>query len=291
MLRILLVLHILLTVGISQAIEVCAMHPLLADLAKQVGGADVTVYDVVGEGNDPHEYDPRPADVQRMQKSAILFYAGKGLESYIDKLKDTVPTAEFINLGASVPSLKSHCEHENAHHHDDEDVHWWHSIENMKRASRVVAAALAKHDPTHAEQYEKNAAAYSEKLSQLSQWAKKEFSQIPIAQRKIVVAHDAFAYFAKEFSLQVIAVAGMNNEQEVSPAQLKKSVDEVRAAQVKAVFPEIGMSDKTLKMIAAEVKCKIAEPLIADGNGRGAEAGFEGMIRHNVLAIVKALKE
>ena len=44
-------------------LRVSALHPLMADLARQVGGERVEVYDLVGEGGNPHRFEPRPADL------------------------------------------------------------------------------------------------------------------------------------------------------------------------------------------------------------------------------------
>ena len=37
---------------------VAALHPLMADLARQVGGDRVQVFDLVGEGGNPHRFEP-----------------------------------------------------------------------------------------------------------------------------------------------------------------------------------------------------------------------------------------
>ena len=41
--------------GMAAALRVSALHPLMADLARQVGGERVEVYDLVGEG-DEHQH-------------------------------------------------------------------------------------------------------------------------------------------------------------------------------------------------------------------------------------------
>jgi ABC-type Zn uptake system ZnuABC Zn-binding protein ZnuA len=84
-------------------------------------------------------------------------------------------------------------------------------------------------------------------------------------------------------------VAGLNREQNASPRDLAETIGAVKKSGVRAVFPETNTSSKVLDAIAAETGARIATPLIADGNGTGAEAGFEAMIRHNVTSITRAL--
>jgi ABC-type Zn uptake system ZnuABC Zn-binding protein ZnuA len=169
------------------------------------------------------------------------------------------------------------------------DPHWWHGVSNMARAARVVAEALAEKDPAGKDFYQANSRASAKRFEDLKRWAKAELAKVPRGQRKLVTAHNAFAYFAHEFGFEVIAVAGLNQEQDTAPQELAKTIDAVRKAGVKAVFPERNASRRSLESISKATGARIAEPLIADGNGEGRDSGFEGMIRHNVTTITQAL--
>lgn len=289
-----LVLFLITTVlGTAAPVKVAALHPLMADLARQVGGDRVEVFDMVGEGGDPHHYEPRPDDLRRLQGSALILAGGKKMESYLDRVRDTLRGVPLVEVGHTIPSLTvgkdavyACCPNHTA---GSIDPHWWQGVENMRRATRVVAQALAKADPAGKAEYDLRAAAYSQRLGELKDWARRELARVPRGQRKLVTAHNAFAYFAREFGFEVIAVAGLNKEQNSTPRDLARTIQSVRDSGVKSIFPERGASPKTVESIARETGARIAEPLIADGNGTGAEAGFEGMIRHNVRAITAAL--
>lgn len=274
--------------------HVSALHPLMADLARQVGGERVQVFDLMGESGDPHRYEPRPADMARLRESTLVLAAGKNLEPYLGRLRDTLGGVTVLEVGDAIPSLVVGKDEVYAccpdHAHDGSlDPHWWHGISNMARAARVVAEAFAEKDPAGGDFYQKNARAYGKRLDELKRWARTELAKVPRGQRKLVTAHNAFGYFAREFGFEVIAVAGLNEEQDTAPQQLAQTIASVRASGVKAAFPEINSSARPLEAVAKATGVKIAEPLIADGNGREAEAGFEGMIRHNVTAITRAL--
>lgn len=280
-------------VAFAGPMQVSGLHPLMADLAKQVGGERVKVFDLVGEGGNPHHFEPRPQDMKTLQGSSLVLAAGKGLETYLGRLRSTLSGVTIVEVGRTIPSLTvgkdavyTCCP---SHGAGSLDPHWWHGIENMRRASRVVAQALAEKDPAGKDAYFANAAAYGKRLDDLKRWAKGELSKVPRAQRKLVTAHNAFGYFAKEFGFEVIAVAGLNKEQNTTPQDLAKTIDSVKKSGVKAVFPEQNASAKSLKSIASASGIQAATPLIADGDGTGREAGFEGMIRHNVTAITQAL--
>ncbi|MFM7181890.1 MAG: metal ABC transporter substrate-binding protein [Verrucomicrobiales bacterium] len=274
-------------------VKVAALHPLMADLARQVGGERVEVFDMIGEGGDPHQYEPRPDDLRRLQDSALILAGGKRLESYLDRVRDTLRGVPVVEVGHTIPSLTVGKDAVYAccpgHAAGSMDPHWWHGIENMRRASRIVSQALTSVDPAGKDSYAARATAYSNRLGELKGWAKAELAKVPRGQRKLVTAHNAFAYFAREFGFEVIAVAGLNKEQNTAPQDLARTIQSVRDSGMKAIFPEEGASPKTVESIARETGTRVAEPLIADGNGTGKDSGFEGMIRHNVRVITTAL--
>lgn len=265
----------------------------MADLARQVGGERVQVFDLVGEGGNPHRFEPRPADMAHMRKSVLVLAAGKNLESYLGRLRDSLGGVMILEVGRTIPSLtigEDEVYHDCTDHGSNSvDPHWWHGVSNMSRAAKVVAQALAEKDPDGKEIYQANASTYGKRLEDLKRWAKSELAKVPPGQRKLVTAHNAFAYFAHEFGFQVIAVAGLNQEQDTAPKELAATIEAVRKAGVSAVFPEQKASSKSLEAISKDTGAKIGTPLIADGNGVGRSAGFEGMIRHNVTAITQAL--
>ena len=279
--------------GMAAPLQVSALHPLMADLARQVGGQRVTVFDLVGEGGNPHRFEPRPADLKQMGNSGVILASGKNQESYLGRIKETLKNVTVVEVGRTIPSLTvgkdavySCCPQ---HAVGMPDPHWWHGIENMRRAARVVAQAFSEKDPAGKEFYLANATAYGQRLEQLKRWARSELAKVPRNQRKLVTAHNAFAYFAKEFGFEVIAVSGLNKEQNNTPQELAKTIEAVQKSGVQAIFPEKGASEKAVRSIATTTKVQVGEPLIADGNGTGKEAGFEAMIRHNVNALTKAL--
>jgi zinc/manganese transport system substrate-binding protein len=278
---------------VAGPIQVTALHPLMADLARQVGGARVKVFDLVEDGGNPHRFEPRPADLKTMRASALILAGGKGMESYLDRMQAALGGVTIVEVGRHIPSLAVGkdsvyvcCPHHGA---STIDPHWWHGIENMRRAARVVAEEFSKKDPEGKKAYYDGAAAYGKRLADLKKWTKAELGKVPREKRRLVTEHNAFGYFAREHGFEVISVAGLSKEQNTTPQDRAKTIASVREAGVPAVFPEIGSNSKELGAVAKAAGTKLGEALIADGNGKGSSAGFEGMIRHNVNVIVRAL--
>jgi zinc/manganese transport system substrate-binding protein len=281
----------------ATSLRVATLHPLLGDLARQVGGEGVEVIDLMKPGADVHHFEPAPRDLLRLKGLKIVFACGKGLESYLDNVRDTLGAGvEVVEVGKNIPSMTLapgleifQCCPE--HTAGSIDPHWWHSPDRMRRAVGIIADALAHADPAQAEIYQKNSAAAQHKIVALKTWAKQQIAQIPKADRKLVTAHASFSYFCAEFGFQYVPVLGFAREGEAAPQTILNAIKLVREKGIKAVFPEDQANPKMLTELTRSTGVKIAQKeLIADGTAPGAGATFEGMLRHNVGVIVEALK-
>ncbi len=281
------------------ALKVATLHPLLTDLAQQVGGSLVKVNGVVKPGTDVHHFSPSTRDMKEVAGADLVLASGKGLENYLGKLRDNLTSGQVIlEVGNAIPSMEmseaaqlmeAAAHGHPGHTHGGVDPHWWNSVENMLRATRTVSAAFAKADPPNAAAYEKNAAAYLKTLTDLRKWARQEISRIPARDRKLATAHLSMGYFARDFGFRLIPVQGLNPAVPATSKDLALAIDTIRRSKVRAVFPERGVNPKHLARIAQETGVTFGGELIADGNGTGPLATFTGAFRHNIDTITKAL--
>jgi zinc/manganese transport system substrate-binding protein len=283
------------TLTASAAVKVGTLHPILADVTRQVGGAHVEVIEVLKAGGDVHHFEPSAKDVASMRGSVLLLAMGKHLETYLDKLRDSVGSGvKVVEVGRLIPSLKIDasqeifvcCPH---HAHNSIDPHWWHSAENMKRAARIIADELSEVDPANADAYKAGAKATAKRFDELKRWAQQQFASIPRGDRKLVTAHAAFGYFCKEFGFKSLPVLGIGRSDDISSQYIAQTIQAIRDNKIKAVFPEDQANPKVLSEIVRSTGVKTGSPLVADGTAIEAHT-FETMLAHNVRAIVEALK-
>lgn len=273
-------------------LKVATLHPLLGDLARQVGGERVEVVDLIGKNGDPHHFEPVQADLQKAADAKLYLASGMGLESYLTSLRGILgEKAQVVEIGKDLPSIEGECEHEghdHEHHHHEIDPHWWHSIDLFRRATTITAETFSKADPAGAETYSKNAATYRAKLDELERWTRKEVTRIPKAKRHLATAHAAFGYFCKDFGFEPLPVQGLNREQMPDPKKLAGILEELKEHQVAAIFPEKESNPKILQALTGDTGIKLGEALIADGS---TAESYEAMVRHNVGAIVAGLSK
>src|SRR3954454_13184517 len=67
---------------------VVATTTQLADFARNVGGNAVSVHQLLRPNTDPHEYEPRPDDIQATSDAAVALLSGDGLDDWMRKVVD-----------------------------------------------------------------------------------------------------------------------------------------------------------------------------------------------------------
>ena len=282
-----------LAVASAGELKIAALHPLLVGLSREIGGEKVEVIDLIGPTGDPHHFKPHMDDLKKAEGAALYLVAGMGLESYLPKLREIIANnSKIIEVGATLPALEGSCDHgdeDHAHDHahsHELDPHWWHSIDLFRRATAIVASAMADADPENAALYQQNAITYRAELDELERWTKREIAKIPRERRHLATAHAAFNYFCKDYGFTAHPLQGINREQTPNPKRLAALIADLKKNQVAAIFPEKESNPKTLQTLTHDTGIKLGEPLIADGAGT---TDYATMMRHNVEAIVKAL--
>ena len=267
-------------------LTVASLSTITTDLALNVGGSHVKVEAVIKAGVDPHEFEPTPGDVRKVADANLVLFTGKGIEGYLTKLEEAAGgPSKFLDLGTTIPSLTMREGEKNV-----EDPHWWHSVENMKRATRVVAAAFAKADPANAASYQKNAEQYLASLDELQRWIRVKVAGLPHDQRKLVTSHDALQYFAHDYGFTIYPVKGISTNEEPSSQHVKEIIEVIRGQKVKAVFFESIENPQAVDQISRETGARTGYTLYSDGLGDTEANTYDSMMRHNVSAIVDGLK-
>jgi len=173
------------------------------------------------------------------------------------------------------------------------DPHIWHNAQHGVAMVRVIEAQLVAIAPDHTELYQTNAGAIAQQLTELHEWIGDQVSTVPLAQRKLVTPHDAFRYFAEAYEFTVAgALSGLSTEAEISAGALVELVDEVKEADVPAIFAETTTNPKSIEAVAREANVVVApQALFVEGpTGEGTPAPtYQAMLAVNTCTIVEAL--
>jgi manganese/zinc/iron transport system substrate-binding protein len=274
-------------------IQVVCTTGMVADIAKNIGGEHVAVMALMGAGVDPHLYTASPADVSQLNRADIILYSGLHLEGKLSELLERMgerkPTTA---VAGKLPAGKIISDEGGAH-----DPHVWFDVALWSQAAAEGAEALAAFDPPHAEAYRTNLKSYQDRLGKLDEYARVQIATVPTERRVLVTAHDAFHYFGNAYSIEVRGIQGISTTSEAGVRQVRELVDFLVARKIKAVFVETSVSDQNIRSLQEGAGARghtvvIGGTLFSDAMGdEGTPEGtYEGMVRHNVDTIVKALK-
>jgi manganese/zinc/iron transport system substrate-binding protein len=280
----------------TRRIRVTATVTMLTDLVRQIGGDRVDVQGLMGPGVDPHLYKATQADLARLRQADLVFYCGLLLEGKMqDALENLGRGGKPVYAVAQAIPRSSLIEPPNASGHFD--PHVWFEVPLWSTCVDPVVEGLSAVDPAGKAYFEKRAVEYKGRLKTLHEWALQRASELPPEKRILVTSHDAFAYFGRAYGFQVVALQGISTVSEPSLADIVQMVEFVKQHQVKAIFVESSVPHRTIQRVSEDAGVQIGGELFSDATGTpgqiedGHDLGtYEGMFRHNMNAIINALK-
>ena len=226
------------------------------DWVREIVGDDAAHVDIdllLDNGVDLHSYQPTAQDILAISTADVFIYVGGESDEWVEDVLASAmnPDLNAINLVESMgDAIKSeeivegmehehdhededHEDHDHDHGDEDEeeaDEHVWLSLRCAEKLTQVIADTLAGIDPDDAEHYQKNAAAYLEKLSDLDA---RYTETVNSAKYKTILFGDRFPfrYLADDYGLTYYAAfSGCSAESEASFATivfLAQKVDEL----------------------------------------------------------------
>lgn len=124
------------------------------------------------------------------------------------------------------------------HVHGELDPHMWQDVTNAIAYVEVIRDNLIKVDPSHAQNYNRRAAAYIATLRKLDTYVRQVIATIPADKRNLVTTHDGFGYLAKAYGINVAGFVASNPSMEPSARDMANLSRTLSALHVSAVFLE-----------------------------------------------------
>ncbi len=275
-------------------VGVVATTGMVADLARVVGGEHVHVTALMGPGVDPHLFKASAGDLDRLRAADIVLYSGLHLEGKMtDMLRRLARKQAVVRVTDALPRQRLLALADMPGHHDP---HVWFDVALWAEAIPAVQRALAKADPSHADDYKRNADAYTTKLLALHDEVRTTVATIPRLRRVLITSHDAFRYFGRAYDLEVRGLQGISTVVEAGVKDVQDLAELIGKRGIKAVFVETSVSPRAIRAVQEAVKSKghnvaIGGEMFSDAMGsKPPEDTYVGMVRHNVATLVKALK-
>lgn len=270
----------------GRPLRVVASFSVLDDIARQIGGPDVTVHVLVGRNGDAHHYDPKPGDARALRDADLVLVSGFNFEGWLPKLLEAsgFRGRQAIAGEGIAPILVGR-------NGDIPDPHIWQSFGNARTYARNVERALAALRPARAAAFARARTAWEARLDTAFAEAR---AAVPPGQegRVLVVPHNSFRYLGREFGLTFRGVRGLSTGGQPSAGDFAKLVDAVREAKGAVVFRENMTEARTVERLAAETGARIGGVLYSDALSEptGPAPTYLAMLRQNVRVIAAGLR-
>lgn len=270
------------------AIDVIATTTQIGDWVQTVGGQAVDLHRLLKPNTDPHDYEPRPSDVEAIANARLVFVNGDGLDSWIERLvEQSGGDPRVVDLGNAVRAQTRAAGSEALRN----DPHWWHDPHNAVIAVRDIRDGLTRTDPAGAQTFRSNARSYVAQLKALDRGIAACVRRVPPSQRKLVTDHDAFGYFADRYGIRVVGtvIPSQTTQAQPSGGDLSDLVKQIGREHVLAIFPEHALSSKLATAVARETGARADLSLYGDALGPGGSPGdtYLKMEAANADAIVR----
>ena len=272
----------------AKTLNVVSSFSVLGDMVQQVGGEHVHVDTLVGPDGDPHTFEPSPQDSALLSKADVVVVNGLGLEGWVDRL---IKASGFKGeLVVASTGVKTHTLNEEGK--TVTDPHAWNSAANGAIYAQNILNGLIKADPQDKAALEASGQRYIGQLTEIDGWAKKQFTAIPLAKRKVLTSHDAFGYFGRAYGVTFLAPQGLSSESEASAAQVAALIQQIKADGVHTWFMENQLDPRLVKQIATATGAQPGGELYPEAlSAKGGVADtYVKAFRHNVNTLADSMK-
>ena len=256
-----------------------SIYPL-KEFTEKIAGDKAEVNGLVPENMEPHDYEPKTKDFEKLMKSDAFIYNGLGMETWVDQVNETLKDKDVVIVNSSdgIDVRKEG---------DAVDPHSWLSLKQAQVQSENIKNTLVKLDEENKDYYEENYNKFKEELDALYDEYKPKFDQLD--KKDFITGHAAFGYLCRDFGLTQKSVENLFGEGEPTPKQLEDLVKLAKENNIKTIFTESLASPKVSETLASEVGAKV-QPIMTLESKEDGKSYIEAM-RYNLEEIYKCLSE
>ncbi|GAA0677562.1 zinc ABC transporter substrate-binding protein [Kitasatospora atroaurantiaca] len=262
-------------------------------LASQIGGDHVKVTDLTAAGVEPHDLELTAKQVASVQQAGLVVYL-KGLQPTVDQAVGQSDSKHVVDATAASPLVDHHIDEGTEAAKSGEgakgpagDPHIWLDPTRYAAVAKSVGAELAKADPDHAADYQKNTDELVTKLTALD--TDFQAGVKTTKSKTFVTSHAAFGYLADHYGLNQIAINGVDPEAEPTPARLAEIQKAAKDNGVTTIFFETLVSPKLADTVAKDLGLKTAVLDPIEGVQASSHDDYFSIMKRNLTNLQAAL--
>jgi zinc/manganese transport system substrate-binding protein len=261
-------------------LTIVAAENFYGDLARQIGGSNVTVTSILANpDDDPHLFETSPSTARTIADAKIIIYNGADYDPWMDKLLSASTSKDRTTIiAADLIGKKS-----------GDNPHLWYDPATLPAIAKALSADLAKRDPANAVHYEANLKAFQTSLEAID----KEIADVKktYAGTEVTATEPVFGYMAEALGLKMLNYdfqVALMNDAEPSATQVAAFENSLKDGSAKILFYNSQVTDEAttrLLDIAKQNKVTVIGVTETEPAGQTIQSWFGGQID----AVQKAL--
>ncbi|MER8914930.1 zinc ABC transporter substrate-binding protein [Mesorhizobium sp. M0761] len=261
-------------------LTIVAAENFYGDLARQIGGSNVTVTSILANpDDDPHLFETSPSTARTIADAKIVIYNGADYDPWMDKLLSASTAKDRTTIvAADLIGKKS-----------GDNPHLWYDPATLPAIAKALSADLAKRDPANAVYYEANLKAFQTSLEAID----KEITDVKntYAGTEVTATEPVFGYMAEALGLKMLNYdfqVALMNDAEPSATQVAAFENSLKDGSAKILFYNSQVIDEAttrLLDIAKQNKVTVIGVTETEPAGQTIQTWFGGQID----AVQKAL--
>ena len=239
---------------IAKPVVIASIAPV-EYLAKAVGGDKIEVQSLAK--GDVHSYEPKPNDMKAVAKASLFIAAGLEFEeAWIPRFKASAKNLVVVKSDAKIAKLKEERGEQTEHdekHEAHADPHVWLNPMLAITMARNISDALIDMDKANKDFYLKNFQKLMNDLLAFDESAKNELAGLK--NRKFVVYHPAWGYFAAHYDLEQISIERSGKEPKID--EMASTLKMIKDENIKVIFADPNRSQKSAQILASQTGAKV----------------------------------
>jgi len=235
---------------------------------ERIVGNEFEVEVMVPPGQSPATYEPTPQQMVALSNAVLYFKIGVQFEqSWLAKIAELNPKLIFVDTAAGIElremaTLEEILDSEAGQHAEEEhhyegayDPHIWLSPELVKIQANNILKSLKEINPENASVYDLNYQGFKLELQELQKDIKQNLSKLK--NRRLLVFHPSWGYFAEEFNLQQIPIE-ISGKAPTS-RELTKIMKLAEEKNIKFIFVQKQFSKHEAEMVAENISGTVVQ--------------------------------
>ena len=276
--------------GATKLQIVATFYPLY-DITKRIAGDRADVYSLVPSGVEPHDYEPTPNDILKLNMADAFVTIGLEFSNVENKLTESgenkillIDAKKGIKLLNAQKFQGWGAQYEK---NSGKDVHIWLSPKNMMAIAANIRDNLKAIDSKNADYYEENTRKTIEELENLDAEYITNLSNCK--KNMILTNHISFAYLGADYGFSQIGIFGLKPEAEPNPQDIVAIKNEATRNKINYIFTEELIDTRVARTIAKEIGAKTLVLNPIEGIKDSSEDYFS-LMRNNLANLKLALE-